>query len=271
MVAALIQARMTSTRLPGKVMRLILGQPMLHWVVERARAIRGVKSIMVIVPEHPASLPIIHWCLRNAVPCLPGDPEPLSRFAQAVEYLGLKPNDRVMRLTADCPILDPRVSEGVLALESDYAGNTRDWPDGLDTEVFTVEALRATDKLASTPNDREHVTPFMRAHLLHQELPLVPPCRELKWSVDTEEELAFVQQVYEVLPWGFGWEDVLRVKPSDACLLCRTQTPHAQRARGSIGGPRDYTIWDLHEVEASGGAGIAECPAWALHRDGTCS
>ena len=196
-VLCLIQARLGSTRFPGKVLSLIDGVPMVQHVANRARQIPGVDQVIIITPDGA------RWPgVRTAIWGWPeiDEDDVLARYARAAT--AIEPGSLIMRLTADCPALDPFVCGRVLyRLASsptvDYASN--DWrvsgyPSGLDCEVFTDDILFRADCLADDPDDREHVTPWMRRHgrtgiICNPDLWAGPA----KLSVDTPDDLEIVK------------------------------------------------------------------------------
>ena len=151
---AIIQARMDSTRLPGKVLADLAGRPVLAWVVDAATAIPGVDVVVVATSHEPSDDPIAAWCEAYGVGCQRGSKlDVLDRMIKAAEAEGA---DVIVRLTADCPLLDPAVCGQVVLLRrrmgADYASNTKpcNWPDGLDCEVIT-SAANQLPQIDSTP------------------------------------------------------------------------------------------------------------------------
>ncbi len=201
--AAIIQARMSSTRLPGKVLMELGGLPVLGWSVRAAQAVTGVDAVAIATSEEPADDPIASWCDTAGIACMRGPlQDVLLRYAQAARRMEA---DIVMRLTADCPLLDPAVCGEVLCLlkrtQADYANNCfpRTWPDGLDCEVFTAEALYAADKEAMLPSQREHVTPYLRNNQQRFTVrSLVCPLPGLgteRWTLDHAEDFSFLKEI----------------------------------------------------------------------------
>jgi glutamate-1-semialdehyde 2,1-aminomutase/spore coat polysaccharide biosynthesis protein SpsF len=163
---AIVQARMGSTRLPGKVLLDLAGQPVLAWVVRASRAALGIDAVWVATSTAAADDAVATWCAANAVPCHRGsERDVLDRYAGAARDSSA---DVVVRLTADCPLLDPAVVAQTVRLRAvtnaAYASNVDPptWPDGLDCEVMTAEALFTAANEAMRDIDREHVTPFIR-------------------------------------------------------------------------------------------------------------
>lgn len=218
-VVAILQARMSSTRLPGKVMAPILGRPMLVRQVERLRRCAGLDLLVVATSDQPADDLIAVVCVEEGVACFRGSlADVLDRFYQCAKAHAA---DHVVRLTGDCPLTDPQMVDELvrfyLAGDFDYAANCRPptLPDGLDAEVFTFAALEAAWRGATDPFEREHVVPFIirrpeRFRMGNWAWP--QDLSGLRWTVDEPEDLAFATRVYEALYPGtpeFGFRDVL--------------------------------------------------------------
>ena len=195
-VLVVVQARMGSTRLPGKVLMDLGGQPLLAFMLGRLSALDGV-GLVVATSDRPADDEIERCAAELGVQAVRGDEvDVLDRFRTALDAY---PADHVVRLTADCPLIDADlVSEVIgvhLASRADYTSNTiiRTHPDGLDVEVISAEALRSAATAATDPAEREHVTPyvyrrpgrFRLAAVRHRER-----LGHLRWTVDTAEDLA---------------------------------------------------------------------------------
>ncbi len=210
---------MSSTRLPGKVLMDIAGRPMLARVVERIRRAQTIDEVVVATSVGSEDDPIEKFCASIDVPCERGSRDDvLSRFHAAAIARGA---DVVVRLTADCPLLDPEVIDLVVKRfqqgDCDYATNVirRTDPDGLDVEVFSFAALDRTMREAAKPSEREHVTPFMR-HSGEFRVAGVERDRDwsrYRWTVDVLADLKLVSQIYETLgrEGGFDSEDIVRL------------------------------------------------------------
>lgn len=167
-VAAIIQARMTSKRFPGKVMADLLGKPVLWHVLERAKKIPGAPKVVCAFPEDAESAPIAELCRELRVLAYAGsEDDVLGRYYDAARHVGAS---WIIRITADCPLIDPVLCGAVLAIakseDVDYASNVfpeRTYPRGLDCEVFTATCLEAAHLSTDDPYDREHVTRWMQA------------------------------------------------------------------------------------------------------------
>lgn len=189
----IVQARLSSTRLPGKVLMDLAGKPVLQHVLERAADIKGVDLVVLAVPLNEASTfykmfgdwQIVGGSLHDV----------LSRYHDAAK---LTEADTIVRVTGDCPMLDTyesaRLLKAFTSYEMDYADNVSEMADGLDTEVFTRSLLDEAANSATDPYDREHVTPWMRRNA-RRRLHLPPRSLPAKWSIDTIEDLERVRQV----------------------------------------------------------------------------
>lgn len=208
MVLAILQARMSSTRLPGKVMADVAGAPMILRQIERLNRAPSLTRIVVATSDQPSDDPLAGAMDAAGVPVFRGSlDDVLGRFVGALDAFG--PADIAARLTADCPLADPGVIEATVALReatgADYAANAgerRTFPKGLDVEVFRVAALRAAATETRDPYDREHVTPFLYRRserfsvaFHHQSVDE----GEVRWTVDRPDDLTFVRAVYDAL------------------------------------------------------------------------
>ncbi len=220
-VVAIIQARLGSTRLPGKTLAYIAGRPMLEHVATRARLIPGVSEVVVATSTKVADDAIVEFARRACIPCVRGsEDDVLDRFRRAAVEVNA---EVVVRVTADCPLLDPEVSGLVVDRylhrrgEVDYVSNVDPptYPDGLDTEVFSRVALEAAWREASELADREHVTSYIRRRPGPFRLDNVLNAQDLsehRWTVDTEADLAFMRAVFDAIGerrQPIGMSDVL--------------------------------------------------------------
>lgn len=206
MVLAVLQARMSSTRLPGKVMRPILGEPMIARQIERLRRARRLDRIVIATSDQPDDDVLAEEGARLGIPVFRGAlADVLDRFHGAIAAQGER--DQVVRLTADCPLADPALIDACVArqLESGadctHVGPGWSFPRGLDVEVVRVAALEAAWAESADPYEREHVTPFIyrRPERFRIEAVTRSPPLRYRWTVDTPEDFAFVTAVYEDL------------------------------------------------------------------------
>ncbi len=200
---AVLQARMSSSRLPGKVMRPLLGEPMILRQIERLRRASSITRLVVATSVEPSDDPIAALLEAAGVEVSRGPlDDVLARFYQAWSAAGAP--EHLMRLTADCPLADPavidRCAEAHLAEGADYTANTAGatFPKGLDVEVLRGAALAAAQAESRDPYEREHVTPFLYRRPDRFRLAQVrrDPPERWRWTVDTPEDFAFVSRVY---------------------------------------------------------------------------
>ena len=227
-IVAIIQARVGSTRLPGKVLADIAGEPMLTRVVSRVAAAKKVGAIVVATSTSPADDQVVELCAANRTAVFRGsESDVLDRFYQAAKAYRAA---IVVRITADCPLIDPEIIDRVIAEYltdgCDYVSNTMvcSYPDGLDVEVFSFAALESAWRDARHASDREHVTSYLRSsgsfRLRNVECPLGRSLHEQRWSVDEARDLEFVRAIYARLPskTEFGWRDVLNLLDGEPAL-----------------------------------------------------
>ncbi|WP_225770238.1 cytidylyltransferase domain-containing protein [Inquilinus sp. Marseille-Q2685] len=219
-VLAILQARMSSSRLPGKVMADLLGEPMLARQVERLRRCRRLDTLLVATSTEAADDALVDLCARIGVDCFRGSlDDVLDRFHAAASGSGA---EQIVRLTADCPLADPDLIDALVAMHVaggyDYSCNTLTprWPDGLDAEAMRAEVLEAAWREAALPSEREHVTRFIYTRPERFRLGSLVGETDLsdqRWTVDTPEDLALVRAVYAALypknP-AFGTGDILQ-------------------------------------------------------------
>jgi spore coat polysaccharide biosynthesis protein SpsF len=205
---AILQARMSSTRLPGKVMAPVLDEPMIGRQLERLSRAARLQRIVVATSQDPSDDPLAAYCEGLGYPVFRGSlDDVLGRFMGALD--AFSEADTVVRLTADCPLADPAVIDATIARHeetgADYTSNTpavRTFPHGLDTEVMGRSALEAAWREAKDPYEREHVTPFIYRRperFRIASLSRAPSLAHLRWTVDVPEDLAFVREVYAQL------------------------------------------------------------------------
>ena len=226
---AIIQARMTSTRLPGKVLMEVGGKPALAFMIERVREARRIARIVVATTRNATDDPVAALCGTLGVDVFRGEEQDvLGRYVAAAQSVGATV---LMRLTADCPLIDPDVLDDAVAHfaggEYDYVSNAniRTFPDGLDVEVFTMAALLEAHERARHPFLREHVTPYIRGirpefgagsfRIGH----LLAPANfgHVRWTLDTPADLARIRELVAALPASFRWM---------AALAEATRRPH---------------------------------------------
>ena len=206
---------MGSTRLPGKVLKDIAGRPMLSYQMERLRRVKRAERIVVATTDQPADDAVERFCQKEKIACVRGsEHDVLARYHLAIERF---PADVVVRITADCPLIDPAiVDEAIAAYEPDYVSNMLEitYPYGMAVEVFSAQALREAHREAKDPAEREHVTPFIwrrpqRYRL--KSLTMAPTLSHHRWTVDTPEDFELVSRLLKTLKPHFTLQDVLAV------------------------------------------------------------
>lgn len=228
---AILQARMGSTRLPGKVLMSLGGHSVLAHVIARAHAIADVDAVVVATSTLAADDAIAAEAVRHrAHVCRGPEDDVLERYRLAAAEAGA---DVVIRITADCPLLDPVVVGAMLAhfrarqatgRALDYLSNglQRSFPRGLDAEIFTRSVLERCAREAYAPHMREHVTPYVYQHPDRFAIGAwTQPCDQsaLRWTLDTPEDWALISAIYAALGDG------LRVFPTAAVLALLDAQP----------------------------------------------
>jgi spore coat polysaccharide biosynthesis protein SpsF len=211
---AIIQARMGSTRLPGKVLRTVAGEPMLAHIVERVNAAVGIDQVVVATSDRSVDESIRSFCNSRQIDCFAGDEQDvLNRFYQAAILHGA---ERVVRITADCPLADPELISNLIQYfdtgDYDYVGVATGagaifldggrYPDGYDAECMRISALEKAWCEATAPTDREHVTPYIwRQPELFKLETLKSPVdySTLRLTVDNEDDFRFIEKIYQDL------------------------------------------------------------------------
>lgn len=205
-IVAIIQARMGSTRLPGKILKQVMGKPLLEYQIERIKRSSHIDEIVIATTVKEADLPIVELCKQLNVACFRGSEEDvLARYyGAAVQYDA----DVVVRLTSDCPIIDPAVIDRVISFflehDVDYASNTleRTYPRGMDTEVLSFDVLKHAHLHAAGRAEREHVTPYIymnKEQFRIGQLRYERNISQHRWTVDTSEDLELVSRIISSL------------------------------------------------------------------------
>jgi spore coat polysaccharide biosynthesis protein SpsF len=217
-VVAIIQARMGSTRLPGKVLMNLCGETVLARVVQRLRRATLIDCIVVATTNRPSDDVIVRECNSLQVACLRGsETDVLDRYWQAAQWFGA---EVIVRVTSDCPLIDPELADetirAFLRQPFDYASNAleRTYPRGLDTEVFPIAALERAWREANKPYEREHVTPYIYEHPELFRLLSIRAERDYsayRWTLDTPEDMQLMQAIYARFADrdNFGWREIL--------------------------------------------------------------
>jgi spore coat polysaccharide biosynthesis protein SpsF (cytidylyltransferase family) len=213
--AVIVQARYSSTRLPGKVLYELCGKTVLAHVLERCQAITNSDMVVCAVAEGDVHDIVAEEALRTGSVVIRGNVDDvLDRYLQAARAVNA---DVVMRVTSDCPLIDPEICvsvlQPVLANKADFATNNMPatWPHGLDCEAFTRALLERTAHEARSCFEREHVTPYMRTAANIRRVNIscsqdVVADPSQRWTLDTPQDFEFMQAVFAALPAGqAGW------------------------------------------------------------------
>lgn len=230
-VVATIEARMGSSRLPGKVLMPALGEPMLMHLVRRLRAVPSIDEVVIATTTSPADEPIAAFAESAGIACFRGsEDDVLARVIAAGESAGAQV---LVEITGDCPVIDPDLVEQTIRMylqhEVDYASNSivRSYPDGMDTQVISMAALKASASLTSDPLDREHVSRYLwqrpqQYRIVHL---VAPP--SLHWpglglTLDEQGDYLLLKKIIETLsPSGplFSCLDMIRLLKANPSWL----------------------------------------------------
>lgn len=221
MIAAIVQARMGSTRLPGKTMKLLSGKPVLWHIITRLNHSKKIKRIIVATTDRQDDEVIVRLAEEMGIDSYRGSSEDvLDRYYQAAKIFDVDP---IVRITADCPLIDPEVVDNIAGYYSasayDYVANTLKltMPDGLDTEVFSFKSLERAWAEAKKTSEREHVTSYIynhpelfKIHNYENDVDL----SGMRWVVDEEADYKFISEVYKNLYKDgkiFYMKDIIRL------------------------------------------------------------
>jgi glutamate-1-semialdehyde 2,1-aminomutase len=257
-VVAIVQARMGSTRLPGKVMKLIEGVPLIEILLTRLARARHLDQIVVATSSAPGNGVLCDHVRALGYTCFVGsEQDVLDRYLQAACQVQA---DAIVRVTGDCPLIDPAVVDVVIdrfkKTSVDYVSNIDppSYPDGLDTEVFTREALERAACESADPFDHEHVTPYLRcsgrfrtAVVRHEK-----DLSGLRWTVDEPADLTVVTQVFKHFSpdIDFSWQQVVALQKAQPELFAANQA--IERNEGAIMGT-GQKLWKRAKQVIPGG------------------
>lgn len=222
-IILIVQARMGSSRLPGKILREVLDKPLLAYEIERLRCVSKADEVVIATTENPIDQAVVDFCHHEQVPIFRGSEEDvLDRYYCAAKAFNA---DVIVRVSGDCPLIDPNVVDQVIQYYLDhypdysYVSNTleRTFPRGMDVEVFTFDALMKAAKEASLPEEREHVTPYLYCHPDLFDIGSIVQVSDRsnnRWTVDTEEDFQLIDKIirglYPIKP-NFTMEDILDI------------------------------------------------------------
>ena len=204
MILAILQARLSSSRLPGKVLKSILGKPMLLHQIERLRHSKMIDKLVVATSVDSSDDAIEQMCLDNNIEVFRGDlNNVLDRFYQCAKKYN---PDHVVRLTGDCPLADWQIIDNMaqyfLYEGLDYIATSLKFPDGLDAEIMTIEALMEAKKSATLPSELEHVTQYINKNpnkFKSDYFNFNKDLSHIRWTVDEPEDFVLVERIYQTL------------------------------------------------------------------------
>jgi len=220
MTLAILEARTTSSRMPGRAMAPVLGEPMIWRQLERIRRARSLSKVVVVASSAPADDALASFLLGRGCSVHRDAADPLARFAACATGWSCT---RVVRLEADRPLVDPQVIDAAVQLSvnsgADYTSNREvlTYPQGLEVEVFSAEALAAAAREAYDPADRDDVATYVRRFPLRfrqAQLTLPRDLSDLRWTVEGPEDFAFVREIFRRLHRetpDFGLQEVMEL------------------------------------------------------------
>lgn len=219
---AIVQARLGSTRLPGKILMDLEGEPVLVHVMNRLGQASALDELVLAIPDQKKDDPLAAFCAERSWPCFRGsENDVLDRYYGAAREAQA---DAVVRITSDCPLIEPSIVDQVVRefLEcqpgADYVSNTllpRTFPRGLDTEVMTFAALEKAWREDQDPVTREHVTPYIYrtpGAFVLRSVKYREDLSAMRWTLDTPEDLEFIRKIYTHFGHDrFPWNEVLEL------------------------------------------------------------
>lgn len=203
-ISAIIQARMTSSRLPGKVVLEVMGRPLLSYLFERLRQCRHLDGIILATTVNKEDDPVVHLAATERIPVFRGqEADVLDRYYQAARQYKV---EHIMRITGDCPLIDPQICDQMADVYAkvnvDRIGTAPSFAEGVDCEIFSFRALEKTWYGAKLKSEREHVSLYMRNHPeIFSDVSLINNTDDSKFriTVDNEEDFLVVKAIFENL------------------------------------------------------------------------
>lgn len=203
-IVAVIQARMSSSRLPGKVLMSLSGKPVLEHIVDRLKICKNINEIVVASSTHKSDNEIEKFCLKKEILIYRGSlDDVLDRFYQAAKIHNA---DAILRITADCPVIDPQVVDIIVNSfkknSVDLCGLSGNFPDGLDCTIFTFDALEIAWHKATLKSEREHVCPYIENNQdIFNVLPveLFNNLEKHRWTIDEPNDYELLTIIYDEL------------------------------------------------------------------------
>lgn len=243
--AIIVQARMTSTRLPGKVLKTVMNKPLLAYQIERLKRVQHADGIVLAITTNAADDVLERFAEEQGVTCFRGSElDVLGRYYNAALSVGAQ---TVVRVTSDCPLIEPAIVDRIIqtfrcSADVDYVSNTltRTYPRGLDVECFSFAALKRAYLEAAEDYQREHVTPYIyqnKEHFRVLEVLSEVDYSSYRWTVDTDEDYQLIKLIIEnlycITP-NFSWQDVLnllRLHPTWATINAHVEQKKVSEAQ----------------------------------------
>lgn len=206
LIYAIVQARLGSSRLPGKVLMDIEGRPVLWHVYNRVSYSKLIDKIIIATSKSEDDKKIVDFCKLNKIQCFTGsEDDVLSRYYETAKNNGAGDGDHIVRITADCPLHDAAIIDKVIKVyldgNYDYVSNCQEYtyPDGLDVEVFSFNVLKEAFENACLLSEREHVTPYIRKKNKYKKINVVSDKKYpiIRLSLDYEEDYELIKRIYE--------------------------------------------------------------------------
>lgn len=224
MIAAIVEARMGSTRLPGKVLKKAVGKSLLYLLVERLKHSKFLDDIVIATTINPQDNKIVKFCEKHKIKYFRGsEHDVLDRFYKTAKYLKIDP---IVHITADCPLIDPKITDKVIKFyldnkeKYDFVSNQHPftYPDGLDTAVYPFSILEIAWKNAKKPEEREHVTPYIWRQPKKFRMGNIQHDKNLfnryRLTLDYEEDYKLIKKIFEELYTPkkiFHLEDIIKL------------------------------------------------------------
>ena len=250
MILAIVQARSSSSRLPNKVTKPILGKPMILHELERVRRSKRIDKIVLATSQDSSDDGLADIVTESGIEVYRGNlDDVLDRYYQCAKQY--QP-EHVVRITGDCPVIDWRIVDSVIEAhlrdDNDYTVTTERFPDGLDTEAVRFSALENAWQEAKLPSEREHVTLYIRNHAERFKCGKIDCLQDLngmRWTVDEPQDFEFIRQIYEALyPLNkdFGMRNILDILEQRPELLAINQ--NIQRNEGLLKSLKADQAWE---------------------------
>lgn len=238
-LTAIIQARLGSSRLPGKVMVKINGKPLLYYVINQTSHSKYIKNIIVATTRLSQDKKIVSFCKSNNIKYFRGsNTDLLDRYYNCAKKFNCNP---IIRITSDCPLIDPividtiikkflensydYVSNNIEKKQNEWVNSTCNFPQGMTVEISSFEALEKVWKKSKKSSEREHVFPYIQSHPKFFKISNVkhkPDYSHVRCTVDRKEDLTFIKELFKNFPKNLRFikmKDIIKIIKSDPDLI----------------------------------------------------